>query len=111
MTRHRESISVASLPPKEHAMKNTWMGSGSISAENVSWKKVVSSSLISKSHRRTCTFELFQNRSLLLNYLNFYYFGVSLWTVIVNYLVFGMPFVLFILSDVNIGKNPFFVSL
>ncbi|KEH18938.1 hypothetical protein MTR_8g432410 [Medicago truncatula] len=41
MTRHRESISVASLPPKEHAMKNTWMGSGSISAENVSWKKVV----------------------------------------------------------------------
>ena len=111
MTRHRESISVASLPPKEKAMKNTWVGSGSISAENVWWKKVVSSSLISKSHRRTCTFELFQSRSLLLNYLNFYYFGVSLWTVIVNYLDFEMSFVLFILSDVNIGKNPFLVSL
>jgi len=111
MTRHRESISVASLPPKEQAMKNTWVDSGSISAENVWWKKEVSSSLISKSHRRTSTFELFQSRSLLLNYLNFYYFGVSLWTVIVNYLDFGMPFVLFILSDVNIGKNPSLVSL
>jgi len=32
MTRHREIISVASLPPKEQAMKNTWVGSGSISA-------------------------------------------------------------------------------
>ena len=51
------------------------------------------------------------NRSLLLNYLNFYYFDVSLWTVIVNYLDFGMPFVLFILSDVNIDKNPFLVGL
>jgi len=111
MTRHRESISVASLPPKEQAMKNTWVSSGSISAENVWWKKVVSSSLISKSHRRTCTFELFQSRSLLLNYLNFYYFGVSLWTVIVNYLDFGMSFALFILFDINIGKNPFLVSL
>jgi len=105
MTRHRESISVASLSPKEQAMKNTWVGSGSISAENMWWKKVVSSSLISKSHRRTCTFELFQSRSLLLNYLNLYYFDVSLWTVIVNYLDFGMSFVLFILSDVNIDKN------
>ena len=104
MTRHRDSIIVASLPPIEQAMKNIWVGSGSIF-------KVVSSSLISKSHRRTCTFELFQSRSLLLNYLNFYYFDVSLWTVIVNYLDFGMPFVLFILSDVNIDKNPFLVSL
>ena len=106
-----ESISVASLPSKEQAMKNTWVSSGSISAKNVWWKKVGSSSLISKSRRRTCTFELFQSRSLLLIYLNFYYFGVSLWTVIVNYLDFGIPFVLFILSDVNIGKYPFLVSL
>lgn len=111
MTRHRESISVASLPPKEQAMKNTWVGSGSISAENVWWKKVVSSSFVSKSRRRTCTFKLFQSRSLPLNYLNFYYFDASLWTVIVNYLDFGMPFVLFILSDVNNDKNPFLVSL
>jgi len=35
MTRHIESISVASLPLKEQAMKNTRVGSGSISAENV----------------------------------------------------------------------------
>jgi len=35
MTRHRESISVASLPPKEQAMKNTCVGSGSISALKV----------------------------------------------------------------------------
>jgi len=35
MTRHRGSIRVASLPPKEQAMKNTWVGNGSISAENV----------------------------------------------------------------------------
>jgi len=35
MTRYRESISVGSLPLKEQAMKNTWAGSGSISAENV----------------------------------------------------------------------------
>jgi len=111
MTRHRESISVASLPPIEQAMKNTWVDSGSISAENVWWKKVVSSSLISKSHRRTCTFELFQSRSLLLNYLNFFYFDVSLWIVIVNNLEFEMSFVLFILSDVNIDKNSFLVSL
>jgi len=111
MTGHRESISVASLPPKVQAMKNTWVDSCSISAENVWWKKVVSSSLISKSHRTTCTFKLFQSRSLLLNYLNFYYFDVSLWTVIINYIDFGMPFVLFIFSYVNIDKNSFLVSL
>jgi hypothetical protein len=33
------------------------------------------------------------------------------WTVILNYLDFGMPFVLFIFSNANIGKNPFLVSL
>ena len=33
------------------------------------------------------------------------------WTVILNYLDLGMPFVLFILSDVNIGKKSFLVSL
>jgi len=35
MTTHKESISVASLPLKEQAMKNNWVDSGSISAENV----------------------------------------------------------------------------